>query len=85
MKKKLKINDLKVQSFVTEMKNENFNTIVGGARSNNPHCPIFLETVHGQGCAGQTLVLQVCGPTQDYSQCGTGVETIICCAPTAIC
>jgi hypothetical protein len=38
MKKKLKINDLKVQSFITELGKDDSKTVQGGIITNNPNC-----------------------------------------------
>jgi hypothetical protein len=80
-KKNLKLADLKVTSFVTNIEKESAQTIVGGAQSNNPHCPVFVATLHGQGCGGHTLNIQ-CGT--NYANCGTGYETIFTCPNTIV-
>jgi hypothetical protein len=53
MKKKLKLQDLKVQSFVTAHDNEQAATIKGGGNSDNPACltgvPACRNT-HAQIC-----------------------------------
>ena len=36
--KKLKLNDLKVQSFITELEKDAANTVQGGNITNNPNC-----------------------------------------------
>lgn len=52
-KKKLKLSDLTVQSFVTEMNEGEKNTIAGGHHSNNPSC-------HSDVPACQNTVANVC-------------------------
>jgi hypothetical protein len=43
MKKKLKLNDLKVQSFVTALDSTEKATIAGGDNSNNPACNTLVD------------------------------------------
>jgi len=54
MKKKLKINDLKVQSFVTAIDKAEGKTIAGGDNTNNPVCrtevPACTRTVAAPHC-----------------------------------
>lgn len=40
-KKTLKLNDLKVQSFVTSLDEDQLNTLKGGEATNNPACGTF--------------------------------------------
>jgi hypothetical protein len=60
MKKKLKLNDLKVQSFITAMDKSEKATLAGGDNSANPAC---LSAVP----ACQMSMAQICQP---YGTCG---------------
>lgn len=53
MKKKLKLNDLKVQSFVTSLSNTEKATVAGGQNSVNPACNTEVN-------ACQQTIAQLC-------------------------
>jgi len=59
MKKKLKINDLKVQSFVTAIDKAEGQTLAGGENTNNPPCltivPACANTVAAPQCNNSLL------------------------------
>jgi hypothetical protein len=54
-KKKLKLSDLKIQSFVTELGNSDSKTILGGDQTDNPQCNSEVPACQFTGtpaCAG---------------------------------
>ncbi len=82
MKKKMKLSDLHVKSFVTNIKSQTTQTVKGGISGNHPGCLGHKNTKH-IGC-GQTMVLarvSDCCPVTDGRDCQTQ-EYRIC--PTAL-
>jgi hypothetical protein len=88
-KKKLKIQDLKVQSFVTALDNHDKQTVMGGNQTNGAVCDTKVAgcqntvaaicNTNANACVVVTAV-QLCGTCQ-MSTCAI---TIIC-EPTLIC
>lgn len=75
MKKNLKLSDLKVQSFVTSLDNDQLNTLKGGDATNNPSCNTL-----GVACrtvAHNCPVASTCGSAVYCSTCPCPVNTIV--------
>lgn len=76
--KKLKLNELKVKSFVTENSNENFETIKGGGDSRYDACvsaPVGCEVYTIGGCFDTTILQSKICSANDGCPTGGGCFT----------
>jgi len=69
-KKKLILNKLKIQSFVTDIKQESVETVKGGGFTDNPGCGPYGPTIFR--CTRDTAFIVVCGTftKQGFPGCG---------------